>query len=94
MRAGTGSVKVTDYWSAFHEYAIEWTPSKLTYFVDQKPYKSYTDKTMLPENNHFMMLNSAVGGSWPGSPNADTVFPAYHYIDYVRVSQRADYDTV
>ena len=54
-------------------------------------YKSYTDPAMLPKNNHFMMLNSAVGGSWPGSPNAATVFPAFHYIDFVRVAQRAEY---
>ena len=46
---------------------------------------------MLPVNDHFMLLNSAVGGPWPGSPNAQTVFPAYHYIDFVRVSQRHDY---
>ena len=40
MRAGSGTVKVPDYWTAYHEYAVEWTPHKLTYFVDQKPYKS------------------------------------------------------
>ena len=50
-----------------------------------------TDPKQLPVNDHFMLLNSAVGGPWPGSPNAQTVFPAYHYIDFVRVSQRHDY---
>eukprot|EP01043_Picozoa_sp_COSAG02_P001736 COSAG02_NODE_37_length_48203_cov_57.745708_20_plen_315_part_00 len=94
VRAGSGSVKVPDYWTTFHEYAIEWTPKKLTFFVDQKPYKSYSDPAMLPQNNHFMMLNSAVGGSWPGEPNAATMFPAHHYIDYVRVSQRAEYEAI
>ena len=91
MRAGAGSVKVPDYWEQFHEYAIEWTPKGLTYYVDQTAYKSYTDPKQLPVNPHFMMLNSAVGGPWPGSPNAKTVFPAYHYIDYVRVSQKPSY---
>ena len=87
-------MNVPDYWTTFHEYAIEWTPKKLTYFVDQVAYKSYSDPAMLPQNNHFMMLNSAVGGSWPGEPNNDTIFPAYHYIDYVRVSQRGEYETM
>jgi hypothetical protein len=36
VKAGTASVKLPDYHSAFHEYAIEWTPSGLTYFVDSK----------------------------------------------------------
>jgi licheninase len=40
VRAGSGSVKIPDYWTAFHEFAVEWTPTKLTFLVDQKPYKS------------------------------------------------------
>ena len=54
-------MKIPDYWTAFHEFAVEWTPTKLTFLVDQKPYKSYSDPAMLPVNEHFMMLNSAVG---------------------------------
>ena len=92
VRAGTGSVTIPSYYTEFHEYAVEWTPQSLTYFVDGKPYKSYTNKSMLPVNPHFMMLNTAVGGPWPGSPNNETVFPAYHYIDYVRVSQKKQYE--
>lgn len=87
----SGSVKVPDYFTDFHEYAIEWTPLGLTFFVDQKPYKSQKNVTKLPLNNHFWLLNSAVGGAWPGSPNAETVFPAHHYIDFVRVSQKPSY---
>jgi hypothetical protein len=33
----------------------------------------------------YPVLNLAVGGSWPGAPNAATVFPAYLQVDYVRV---------
>ena len=35
----------------------------------------------------YLILNTAVGGGWPGLPSSATVFPAYHRIDYVRVSQ-------
>ena len=40
--------------------------------------------------NHafFLILNLAVGGDWPGSPNAQTVFPQSMLVDYVRVYQR------
>jgi beta-glucanase (GH16 family) len=33
----------------------------------------------------FLILNLAVGGSWPGSPNATTTFPAKMLVDWVRV---------
>ncbi len=32
-----------------------------------------------------MILNVAVGGNWPGSPDASTVFPQRMEVDYVRV---------
>jgi len=32
-------------------------------------------------------LNVAVGGNWPGSPNATTYFPQWMFVDYVRVFQ-------
>jgi beta-glucanase (GH16 family) len=33
----------------------------------------------------FLLLNLAVGGSWPNDPDATTVFPAQMTVDYVRV---------
>ena len=38
---------------------------------------------------YYMILNTAVGGPWPGPPTSETVFPTYHKIDYVRVAQPA-----
>lgn len=37
----------------------------------------------------YVILNTAVGGSWPGEPSPSTVFPALHYVDYVRVNTLA-----
>ena len=91
VRAGEGHVVVPSYYTQFHEYAVEWTPSSLTYLVDGTPYKVYTNQSMLPVNPHYLMLNTAVGGAWPGVPNASSVFPAYHYIDFVRVAQKSRY---
>ncbi len=34
---------------------------------------------------NFIILNLAVGGSWPGSPNSSTPFPAQMLVDYVRI---------
>jgi beta-glucanase (GH16 family) len=36
----------------------------------------------------FILLNVAVGGDWPGSPDATTSFPQEMLVDYVRVYQR------
>lgn len=33
----------------------------------------------------FIILNVAVGGSWPGNPDGTTVFPQQMLVDYVRV---------
>ena len=35
-----------------------------------------------------MIVNLAVGGQYPGNPDATTVFPQTIAIDYVRVSER------
>ena len=35
----------------------------------------------------YLILNTALGGGWPGSVNASTILPARHRIDYVRVSR-------
>jgi beta-glucanase (GH16 family) len=37
--------------------------------------------------NFFLICNVAVGGNWPGSPNASTMFPQRMIIDYIRVFQ-------
>ena len=72
-------MKIPDYWTAFHEFAVEWTPTKLTFLVDQKPYKSYSDPAMLPVNEHFMMLNSAVGVA-----QGDTAILHWHWLPFLR----------
>jgi beta-glucanase (GH16 family) len=33
----------------------------------------------------FLLLNVAVGGGWPGDPDASTTFPQQMVVDYVRV---------
>jgi beta-glucanase (GH16 family) len=79
---------------AYHVYAIEWEPKAIRWYID-----GVLSKTVTPSNlptgtawvfNHpfFLLLNVAVGGNWPGSPDASTVFPQVMLVDYVRVYQR------
>ncbi|MCO5051291.1 MAG: glycoside hydrolase family 16 protein [Verrucomicrobiae bacterium] len=77
----------------FHVYAIEWTPDQIRWFMDGTAYFQATPK-LLPEGAtwaftqpHFLLLNLAVGGHWPGYPDNDTVLPQRLVVDYVRVYQ-------
>ena len=38
-------------------------------------------------NNFYFIMNVAVGGVWPGSPDNTTLFPQWMIVDYIRVFQ-------
>ena len=77
----------------FHTYAVEWAPNSVKFFLDSSLYQTRTPADLPAGSkwvyNHgfFMILNVAVGGQWPGSPDASTAFPARMLVDYVRVYQ-------
>ncbi|NLE59884.1 MAG: glycoside hydrolase family 16 protein [Planctomycetes bacterium] len=79
----------TDYTKGFHVYALEWEPDVIRWFVDDK--LIHSTSLGIPHAPHYLILNTAVGGAWPGDPDATTVFPQYHDVDYVRVYQRTAY---
>ena len=77
----------------YHVYAIEWTASYIRWFVDGVQYHeaNILNNINSTEEFHrpfFLLLNVAVGGNWPGPPNASTPFPARMLVDYVRVYQQ------
>ena len=75
----------TDYTKDFHVYAIEWEPDSIKWYVDGQ--LIHSTSSGIPHTPHYLILNTAVGGSWPGNPDSTTVFPQYHDIDWVRVYQ-------
>lgn len=75
----------------FHIYAVEWRPQEIQFLVDGNLYATVLP-TSLPrgarwvfDHPFFIILNVAVGGGWPGNPDATTTFPQTMEIDYVRV---------
>ena len=76
----------------YHVYAIEWQPGSITWSVDSIPYETVSSSqvpgTWVFDHPFFIILNVAVGGYWPGSPDGRTVFPQTMRVDYVRVYQR------
>jgi len=75
----------------FHTFAVEWDQESITWFVDGYDYQTVTPDdlpdgaTWVYDQPFFMILNLAVGGRWPGSPDESTVFPQVMLVDYVRV---------
>lgn len=78
----------------FHIYGMLWSPKKVQFYVDS-PGHIYATETPadLPrgavwpfdDRDFFFVLNLAVGGGWPGHPDATTQFPQQMLVDYVRV---------
>ena len=88
----TGGRKFAD---DFHVFAVEWEPNVMRFYVDGNLYKTRTPADLpagtswVFDHPFFIILNVAVGGGWPGNPDATTVLPQQMLVDYVRVYQSA-----
>jgi beta-glucanase (GH16 family) len=71
----------------FHTFVVEWEPSTIRWLVDGVVRASTTDH--IPAVPMYLILNTAIGGTFPAYPDASTVLPQVHDIDYVRVYRRA-----
>ena len=72
----------------FHVFSIIWTPSSIKWLRDDIQYHVIDINNLSAfHNNFFFIFNVAVGGNWPGSPDASTIFPQTMIVDYVRVFQ-------
>jgi len=78
----------------FHVFAVEREPGRIRFSVDGAPYATRTPADLPPggmwpfEHDFFLLVNLAVGGTWPGAPDASTPFPAELLVDWVRVEVR------
>ena len=88
-----GSGKFAD---DFHLYAVEWEPKTIRFYVDDHLYATRTASELpkgtkwVYDHPFFMLLNAAVGGNWPGSPDATSSFPQLMLVDHVRVYKRSN----
>ena len=72
----------------FHVFSIIWTPSSIKWLRDDIQYHIIDINNLSAfHNNFFFIFNVAVGGNWPGSPDASTIFPQTMIVDYIRVFQ-------
>ncbi|MFT7559181.1 MAG: beta-glucanase (GH16 family) [Flavobacteriales bacterium] len=84
----------------FHVYAVEWDTNGVTWYVDDVEFYSVTRQEVEVHGNwvfdheFYLLLNVAVGGGWPGSPDGSSTFPQQMLVDYVRVYQDSDNNQV
>ncbi len=82
----------------WHMYGMIWSPGSVKYYIDDPSnvYATYTAASLTPLNDgavwpfdagqsNFILLNLAIGGSWPGPPDSSTPFPSEMLVDYVRI---------
>ncbi|WP_409557879.1 family 16 glycosylhydrolase [Allomuricauda sp. AC10] len=75
--------------TGFHVFGIEWGPEYINFYVDDVLYNQITPEdvtgTWVFNKPFYILMNLAVGGTFVGSPNAETQFPQTMIVDYVRV---------
>lgn len=81
--------------TGFHIFGIEWGPNFINFYVDDVLYNQITPEDVDEETDgegvwvfnkpFYILMNLAVGGTFVGSPNAETQFPQTMIVDYVRV---------
>jgi beta-glucanase (GH16 family) len=84
-----GVVTVPDMSQDYHIYGLNWQPDTITWYFDGAP----VFQIETPADMHdpmYVIANLAVGGTWPGSPDDSTPFPAEMKIDYIRVYAAKD----
>lgn len=76
----------------FHTYWIERSPGRIVTGIDDltlftvRPADLAADSTWVFDAPFFLLLNLAVGGSWPGPPDQSTPNPSTMLVDWVRVT--------
>ncbi len=77
----------------FHVFSLEWEENQLKWYLDGKLFSSYSIKDFGKNNypfneDFFFIINLAVGGNWPGSPDTINFKNQQFVIDYIRVYQK------
>jgi hypothetical protein len=96
--ASTFTLPADTFNDDFHDFALEWGPRELRWYVDgsrvacQSDWYSSAGSYPAPfDQEMHLLLNMAVGGNLPGPPAASTGFPQEYVIDHVRVLQRPEF---
>ncbi|MBD3258024.1 family 16 glycosylhydrolase [candidate division GN15 bacterium] len=93
-QAITQSIQLSEgrFDTAFHVFTVEWTSDLIEWYLDDQKYHSVRRGDQNGEwvfnHSFYIILNVAVGGTFVGPPDSNTVFPQTMLVDWVRVYQR------
>jgi beta-glucanase (GH16 family) len=88
---GSSFVAPSSLASDFHTYGVRWSSNSVTWLLDGRPHATVGPEIRLRgwsaifDRPFHLLLNLAVGGTWPGAPDASTALPATLLVDWVRV---------
>lgn len=88
---GSNKLSSGKFADEFHVFSIVWDANQITWYRDDIQFHQIDiSPAELDEfrDKFFFIFNVAVGGNWPGRPNASTQFPQTMAVDYVRVFQK------
>ena len=87
---GQGYTNESNLSEEYHVYSIVWDEENIRWYFDDINFNTM-DITPAElsafHNNFYFIMNVAVGGQWPGSPDNTTLFPQWMIVDYIRVFQ-------
>ena len=66
----------------FHTYGVLWQPVSITYYLDHIPVAWIRTKPGL-DRPMYLLANLAIGGHWPGPPDATTPLSATYELDWI-----------
>ena len=67
----------------FHTFAVSWDERDVIWYIDGRQVGRHATPADM-NKPMYMLANLAVGGNWPGAPDAGTRFPATYEIDFIR----------
>ncbi|MBD3258026.1 family 16 glycosylhydrolase, partial [candidate division GN15 bacterium] len=84
------TLPVGQFHTDFHVFAVEWEEDEIRWYMDDIHYHTLGPDDLggnewVFTHPFYIILNVAVGGNWPGSPDGTTIFPQTMLVDYVRV---------
>lgn len=85
---GSRSLQSGDLSDQFHVYSLVWNKNEIIWYLDNVQFQKFTktgSETYPFNDPFFFIMNVAVGGNWPGSPDGSTTFPQTMVVDYLRV---------
>ena len=91
---GKFSLESGRFSTSYHVFSLDWTPDEMIFQVDGSLVHQVAIGDDMQEflRSFYFIMNVAVGGYWPGNPDASSLFPQSMYVDYIRVFEKADFN--